>query len=85
MIEMPGTLDILTWSIRSNIPADLAPRLKMLFEDPFAWWMGQFQKYYVKPRPTIQKMVDDIINGYNLKSPIACVHVRRSEKIKVGM
>jgi glycoprotein 6-alpha-L-fucosyltransferase len=83
VIDIPISTVLVRWSTKLTIPADLAPRLSRLFENPFAWWMGQFQKYYVKPLPKLQKMINNVNDGYAIKSPIACVHVRRSEKIEL--
>jgi glycoprotein 6-alpha-L-fucosyltransferase len=80
VIDIPISVEHLRWPMKLNIPADLALRLEKLFEDPFAWWMGQFQKYYIKPLPKFQTMIDTVTEGYALRSPIACIHVRRSEK-----
>lgn len=81
VIDLPRTVTLSKWPIDQSIPADLAPRLFKMFDEPFAWWMGQLQKFYAKPLPKIEKMIDDVIQEYNLPSTFTCVHVRRSEKI----
>jgi glycoprotein 6-alpha-L-fucosyltransferase len=63
------------------IPKDIHQRLLKLIDDPFAWWMGQFEKYYLKPTPKFQKMIENVSENLKFKRTMVGVHVRRAEKI----
>lgn len=64
-----------------SIPADLAPRLMTLHGDPTVWWIGQFLKYILKPRPETKAMLDNGRTKLGFKKPIVGVHIRRTDKV----
>lgn len=64
-----------------TIPADLAPRLEKLFMEPTAWWQGQMKKYFLKLLPQLDDVVARNVRKLNVKTPIAGIHVRRTDKV----
>ena len=52
------------------IPADLAPRLLRLHGHPFAWWVGQFLKYLLRPQPQLQETLAATEKRLHFKNPI---------------
>lgn len=63
------------------IPKDLAHRIMRFNGDPASWWIGQILKYILKPKPNMQKAINDTIAKMNFKTPIVGVHVRRTDKV----
>jgi glycoprotein 6-alpha-L-fucosyltransferase len=66
--------------IAIGVPKFIYSRLTKLYDDPFAWWLGQFQKYYVNLRPNLKKKVSIIIKNTGFKKSMVVIHVRRAEK-----
>jgi glycoprotein 6-alpha-L-fucosyltransferase len=86
VLVLPSTTDMFLRPSKSKkwpivIPIDLHQRLTKLLDDPFAWWMGQFEKYYFKPTPKFEQMVSNIPKQLKFKRSMVGVHVRRAEKI----
>ncbi|CAH0726729.1 unnamed protein product, partial [Brenthis ino] len=63
------------------IPSDLAHRIVRFNGDPASWWIGQMLKYILKPKPAIQKSINETIAKMNFKNPIVGVHIRRTDKV----
>ncbi|XP_050677683.1 alpha-(1,6)-fucosyltransferase [Leptidea sinapis] len=63
------------------VPSDLAHRIVRFNGDPSSWWIGQILKYILKPRPAMQKSINDTIAKMNFKRPIVGVHIRRTDKV----
>ncbi|XP_059046636.1 alpha-(1,6)-fucosyltransferase [Achroia grisella] len=63
------------------IPKDLAHRIVRFNGDPASWWIGQMLKYVLKPRPAMQKSINETIAKMNFKTPIVGVHIRRTDKV----
>ncbi|KAL3873263.1 hypothetical protein ACJMK2_036400 [Sinanodonta woodiana] len=63
------------------VPDDIADRLLRFHGDPPAWWIGQFVKYLFKFQPSTQKAIEEGIKKLNWTTPIAGIHVRRTDKV----
>lgn len=66
------------------IPADLAPKLKALHPDPYAWWISQFVNFVMRYQPKTKEMIDQEMNRLNFTTnpPTVGIHVRRTDKYK---
>lgn len=64
--------------VYNGVPSDLLPRLRKLVDDPFAWWTGQFQKFFLKPDPTIKTKIENIANKISSVSPLIGVYDRQT-------
>lgn len=84
VVELPDSTELeglQTDMKEMNIPADLAFRLLKLIDNPFAWWMGEIQRFHHNPLPNFKKIIKKITDRVNRTTPIACIHVRRTDKI----
>ncbi|CAH0400253.1 unnamed protein product [Chilo suppressalis] len=63
------------------VPKDLAHRIVRFNGDPASWWIGQMVKFILKPRPSLQKAINETIAKMNFKNPIVGVHIRRTDKV----
>ncbi|KAK3604699.1 hypothetical protein CHS0354_008259 [Potamilus streckersoni] len=63
------------------VPDDIADRLLRFHGNPAAWWIGQFVKYLLKFQPSTQKAIEEGIKRLNWTTPIAGIHVRRTDKV----
>lgn len=63
------------------VPKDLAHRIIKFNGDPASWWIGQILKYILKPKPHLQRVINETISKMNFKGPIVGVHIRRTDKV----
>lgn len=63
------------------IPADLAPRLDKIFEEPTAWWLAQMEKYLFRLKNDTHRHVSNVAKKLGFKKPVVGIHVRRTDKI----
>ncbi|XP_045528087.1 alpha-(1,6)-fucosyltransferase [Pieris brassicae] len=63
------------------IPTDLAHRIVRFNGDPSSWWIGQMLKYVLKPKPAMQKAINETIAKMHFMRPIVGVHIRRTDKV----
>ena len=42
------------------LPSDLIDVLKWISPDPMAWFIGQFVKFILRPKPWLQKELDQL-------------------------
>jgi len=52
------------------IPQDLAARLIRISDQPFAWWVGQFLKYLLRPQPALAVELEEMKERLAFQSPI---------------
>lgn len=63
------------------IPADLAPQLKRLHPNPSAWWIAQFIQYIVRFKPSVEKMLLEALQKFQMANLYTVgVQVRRTDK-----
>ena len=64
-----------------SIPRDLSDRIVRLHGDPIVWWIAQFLKYFLRPQPDLQKVMDEAEKAQGFGHPIVGIHVRRTDKV----
>ncbi|XP_042858228.1 alpha-(1,6)-fucosyltransferase-like, partial [Penaeus japonicus] len=64
-----------------SVPKDFAERLMNAHGDPFAWWMGQFFKYFMRMTGSFQAQVEKLKARIGYENPIVGVQVRRTDKL----
>lgn len=64
-----------------NIPEELSPKLMMYHGNPAVWWIGQLQKYLMRPQPWLAEVMTKFQRTIGFKHPIVGVHVRRTDKV----
>lgn len=64
-----------------SIPRDLSDRIMRLHGDPIVWWIAQFLKYFLRPQPDLQKILDEAEKAQDFGHPIVGIHVRRTDKV----
>jgi glycoprotein 6-alpha-L-fucosyltransferase len=83
IINAPVQLRRFSPRIRYNLltmPADLAPQILRVFEEPSAWWSSEINKFLFKPKPETEKMFAAAVDRLQFKKPIVGVHIRRGNK-----
>lgn len=60
---------------------DLAPRIQRLHGHPLVWWVGQVLKFLMRPKDSMQKIIDNTKEKIGFAKPIVGVHVRRTDKV----
>ncbi|CAL8095892.1 unnamed protein product [Calicophoron daubneyi] len=67
------------------IPEDLATALNRFHDYPSVWFIGQLLYYLMRPKPHLQRMLDELLSSYGMTSPhhspVVGIHVRRTDKI----
>ncbi|CAG9123083.1 unnamed protein product [Plutella xylostella] len=64
-----------------TVPKDLAARVLKFNGDPAAWWIGQVLKFILRPRPEMQRAINETIAKMNFQRPIVGIHIRRTDKV----
>ncbi|XP_008558774.1 alpha-(1,6)-fucosyltransferase [Microplitis demolitor] len=64
-----------------SVPMDLAPRIQRLHGHPLVWWVGQVLKFLMRPKDSMQKIIDNTKEKIGFAKPIVGVHVRRTDKV----
>ncbi|KAK7861736.1 hypothetical protein R5R35_014369 [Gryllus longicercus] len=63
-----------------RVPADLAARLARLHGNPLAWWVGQFLKYALRPRPRTVERLQQSARQVGFEAPVVGVYISASAK-----
>lgn len=65
-----------------RIPKYLYKELTRYHGDPPTWWMGHLVSYLIRPQPWLSIKISEAQRRIGLQSPIAGIHIRRTDKIK---
>lgn len=63
-----------------NLPKDIAEPLIQHHDDPYAWWLGQFMGYIMRPSSSLQNSIDKMKQSLQFRHPIVGLHIRRTDK-----
>ncbi|XP_064470143.1 alpha-(1,6)-fucosyltransferase-like [Ornithodoros turicata] len=63
-----------------DIPDDIAKELVRLHTDPYAWWLGQFMAYIMRPSQSLFDNLSETKRNITFRSPIVGMHIRRTDK-----
>lgn len=63
------------------IPELFSSKLTKLHGDPAVWWIGQLEKYLLRPQPQLIAEFEADLNKLDFRHPIVGVHVRRTDKV----
>ncbi|CAH8557193.1 unnamed protein product [Heterobilharzia americana] len=68
--------------IPEPLPNDIAKKLMLYHEAPYAWFAGQLASYILRPKANLSKMINQTLNTFKKKHhPVVGVHVRRTDKL----
>ena len=71
--ETPRTWGQYIEALPYNLPQELAEELILVSPDPYAWFIGQFAKFLLRPLKPFDS---------NQHFPRAAIHIRRTDKLK---
>jgi glycoprotein 6-alpha-L-fucosyltransferase len=81
VLHLEGNVQSRGWYAPRYVPKDLAPRLTKLTQNPLSWFYGQLNNF-IHYTEFIENMVLDYKKKIGFKSPIAGIHIRRTDRVK---